>query len=365
MVLLSLVLKFGIYIYIYIEREMDFLSWVWSAAPMVAMITVECTDVGLSTLCKEAITKGMSNLVFIVYYNALGTIILLPFVFRRKRPPFTFSVVCRFILISLIGSLAQILALLGLKYSSPTLVSAMNNLVPIFTFMLAIIFRMEKLDIKSSTGIAISLGALVSVSGALIISLYKGPPILLHSQHSSWAIGGLILSITCFCSAIYNIYTAATVKVFPDKTTIVFFYCFFNTILCGIFVLFVERNPNSWKLSSQIEMIAIFYAATLGLVFRIGVHTWCLQDKGPIYVAMFRPLGISIAVFMGVMFLGETLHIGSVIGAFIVTAGFYTVMWGKSKEQNLILNSGADDDLDSNSQREPFLQNNPKEEMNI
>ncbi|KAM7509105.1 hypothetical protein LguiA_019558 [Lonicera macranthoides] len=80
---------------------------------------------------------------------------------------------------------------------------------------------------------------------------------------------------------------------------------------------------------------------------------------------MFRPLGISIAVFMGVMFLGETLHIGSVIGAFIVTAGFYTVMWGKSKEQNLILNSGADDDLDSNSQREPFLQNNPKEEMNI
>lgn len=39
-------------------------------------------------------------------------------------------------------------------------------------------------------------------------------------------------------------------------------------------------------------------------------HAWALRLKGPVYVAMFTPLSIVIAVAMGVMFLGDTLHIG-------------------------------------------------------
>lgn len=45
-------------------------------------------------------------------------------------------------------------------------------------------------------------------------------------------------------------------------------------------------------------------------VFRIGVHVWCLHKKGPVYVAMFKPLGIAIAVAMVVLFLGDALYLG-------------------------------------------------------
>lgn len=48
-------------------------------------------------------------------------------------------------------------------------------------------------------------------------------------------------------------------------------------------------------------------------VFRIGVHVWCLHKKGPVYVAMFKPLGIAIAVAMVVIFLGDTLYLGRYI----------------------------------------------------
>ncbi|KAK4845471.1 hypothetical protein QYF36_005535 [Acer negundo] len=58
-----------------------------------------------------------------------------------------------------------------------------------------------------------------------------------------------------------------------------------------------------------------------------------IAEKGPVYVAMFKPLSIAIEVTMGVMFLGDTLHLGSVIGAIIISLGFYTVMWGKAKEE--------------------------------
>lgn len=45
-------------------------------------------------------------------------------------------------------------------------------------------------------------------------------------------------------------------------------------------------------------------------VFRIGVHVWCLHKKGPVYVAMFKPLGIVIAAALGVLFLGDALYLG-------------------------------------------------------
>ncbi|KAK2994096.1 hypothetical protein RJ640_024360 [Escallonia rubra] len=351
-------------------------SCLLGVVPFAAMVSTEFTDVGMATISKAAMTKGMSNLVFVVYYNALGTIILFPFlVSRKKGAPLTCPLICRLFLLGLIGSLAQILAFAGLKDSSPTLSSAIGNLNPIFTFLLAIIFRMEKLDLRSSTGLAVSLGAVVSVSGVFIVTLYKGPQFLkassfppdfphnlLHSQDSKWIVGGLLLATTCFLTSIWNVFMAATVKVFPEKITIIFFQCFFSTILCGTYSLIVERNLKSWKLRADMEMIAILYSAIFAVVFRNGVYTWCLQDKGPVYVAMFKPLAIVIAVVTGVLFLGETLYIGSVIGAIIIALGFYTVMWGKGKEQSLIPDNGVDV-LESCSEKRPLLHHSAREEV--
>ena len=43
---------------------------------------------------------------------------------------------------------------------------------------------------------------------------------------------------------------------------------------------------------------------------RSVVHTWACHRKGPVYVAMFNPLGIIIALAMGVIFLGDTVYLG-------------------------------------------------------
>ncbi|PKI34344.1 hypothetical protein CRG98_045260 [Punica granatum] len=71
-------------------------------------------------------------------------------------------------------------------------------------------------------------------------------------------------------------------------------------------------------------------------------YSWLLGWKGPFYVAMFKPISIAIAVAMGVVFLGDPLHLGSLIGATIISIGFYTVMWGKVKEENeMVEENGA------------------------
>uniref|UniRef100_A0A7N2KZM9 WAT1-related protein n=1 Tax=Quercus lobata TaxID=97700 RepID=A0A7N2KZM9_QUELO len=73
---------------------------------------------------------------------------------------------------------------------------------------------------------------------------------------------------------------------------------------------------------------------TLGTGFSLGVvvHTWGLHLKGPVYVSIFKPLSIAIAAAMSFIFLGDALYLGSIIGAIILSIGFYAVIWAKAKE---------------------------------
>ncbi|KAK1291936.1 WAT1-related protein [Acorus calamus] len=69
-------------------------------------------------------------------------------------------------------------------------------------------------------------------------------------------------------------------------------------------------------------------------MFTLGIETWCMRKKGPVFVASFKPLGIAIAAFMSTAFLGDTLNLGSVVGAVVIVIGFYGVIWGQGKEKH-------------------------------
>ncbi|CAI0455886.1 unnamed protein product [Linum tenue] len=109
------------------------------------MVSIECMNVGLNTLFKAATMAGMSYHVFVVYCYAIATLALLPapFLSRRSRalPGLSFSVLWKIGLLGVIGSSAQMIGYAGISYSSPTLASAIGNLTPAFTFLLAVICR--------------------------------------------------------------------------------------------------------------------------------------------------------------------------------------------------------------------------------
>uniref|UniRef100_A0A7N0UMN1 WAT1-related protein n=1 Tax=Kalanchoe fedtschenkoi TaxID=63787 RepID=A0A7N0UMN1_KALFE len=319
--------------------------------PYAAMVVVECGEIGVSTLGKASMASGTSEFVFVVYYNSLGVLIFLPYFIlhrlRSKQPPMTLPFLLRCCLLGLLGiCLVSVLGLAAINYSSPTLGAAMGNLIPAFTFLLAVLVGMEKLDLMQSTCQAKSIGTAVSIAGAFIVTLYKGPdifftsssasenPIIRSPENSNWVIGGALLFITCIAAASWNILQAATAKQYPDTVTIVFFYCLFGTVQCAICSLVAERDPSAWVLKSNIDIIAIVFSAVFACAVRGVIITWCLKKKGPVFVALFKPLSIVIAVVSGVLFLGETFHAGSLIGATIISVGFYTVMWGIAKEKS-------------------------------
>ncbi|KAJ4834622.1 hypothetical protein Tsubulata_014945 [Turnera subulata] len=214
------------------------------------------------------------------------------------------------------GIVAQLVGFKAVEYSSPTLASAMSNLVPAFTFTLALIFRMERLAIKSCSTQAKIVGTLVSISGALVVVLYKGP---------------VIISISSTTPSIPFIGLRAP----PLRTGSweFLFSTWYIILVCASMFLeihslscFQKFHLMSWESSErkcntivgldfvlQAQVMKVYPAELIGVVSSclcLGIRTWAVRLKGPVYMAMFKPLSIAIAAFMSFIFLGDPLHLG-------------------------------------------------------
>ncbi|KAG6713326.1 hypothetical protein I3842_05G145900 [Carya illinoinensis] len=247
----------------------------------------------------------------------------------------------------------------------------MLNLIPAFTFILAVALRMEKLDWRSSSSLAKSLGAMLSITGAFIVTLFKGLPLLttpspseashqLLLQMSNWVVGGLLLAADSVLASVWLILQALILKKYPAGLIIAFFYCFFVAIQSAVVSLVLERDFSSWSLQPNMRLIAVLYSGMFGSAFQVGISVWCMHKTGPVFVAMFKPVGIFISIVVGVILLGDTLYLLSLIGAILIVIGFYSVMWGKAREQKMS-GEAAVSNLDSSRQKAPLLQNSIEE----
>ncbi|KAJ4729160.1 WAT1-related protein [Melia azedarach] len=334
------------------------------------MVAVECTNVGLNILYKAATNRGMSYYVFIVYSYAVTTLVLLPlpYIFRSRTtlPPMKFPIISRIFLLGLVGALYQILGYTGIGYSTPTLASLISNLNPAFTFTLAVIFRMEKLALRRLSSQAKIIGTAVSIAGATVVVLYKGPIVLsspsssstlrsllslgLGSSDSKWVLGGLLLTAEYLLISIWYIIQTQVTRMYPAKFVVVLLYSICATIISAPLCYMAEPNLSAWIIKPDMALVSIIYAGLFGISFATVIHTFGLYMKGPVYTAIFKPLSIFIAAIASFVFLGDALYLGSVIGAVVICVGFYAVIWGKANEEEI------NDDNDSRDSKTPLLQ---------
>uniref|UniRef100_A0A7N1A7Y4 WAT1-related protein n=1 Tax=Kalanchoe fedtschenkoi TaxID=63787 RepID=A0A7N1A7Y4_KALFE len=155
--------------------------------PVLLMILVQLTFAGVNVSVKLAVSHGMSLKVLIAYRYMFATAFVLPvalIVERKNRPKLTPMIVLQGFLCGLFGgALNQLLYLGCLVVTSATFASAMGNLVPAATFILAVIFRMEKLSLRTMAGKLKLAGAAVGILGAMTLTFYKGVEFDIWNTH--------------------------------------------------------------------------------------------------------------------------------------------------------------------------------------
>ncbi|GLJ17370.1 hypothetical protein SUGI_0301710 [Cryptomeria japonica] len=318
--------------------------------PSLAMIAVQFGFAGLNILSKFALNQGMSHFVLVFYRHLVATIVMAPlaYIFERKtRPKLTLRIFCEFFISSLLGvTLSQNLYNVGLKYTTATFATALLNLIPVITFLMAIIFRVERIDIKSLVGQAKVLGTLVCVSGAMSMTFYKGIKIQLWpspfhlSEHNErdgksedLTKGSVLVVTSCISLSAWFILQTSITKKYPAQYSSTTILCFMVTVQSAIVTLIFEQGHYGvWALGWNVNLLTAIYSGIVGSGIGFCLMTWCIKKKGPVFTTMFSPLVLIIVAIMGSILLDEKLHLGSVIGGSLIVIGLYFVLWGKGKE---------------------------------
>lgn len=329
-----------------------------SKKPYLVVIAIQSIYAGMFLLSKVAFDLGMNTFVFVFYRQAAATLFLAPiamFAERKSAPPLTFKTLLKIFVLSLLGiTMSLNIYGVGLIYTSATLAAATSNSLPVITFLLAALFGMENVKLKTIPGIAKLAGVALCSAGAGTMAFYKGPYLklllhhhlfshynqkhqpLLHGSTETWVKGVFLMLLASTLWGLWIIFQGNAMKSYPSKLLLTTLQCFLSSIQSFIIAITMERDPSQWKLGWNVRLLAVAYCGVVVTGLTYYLQAWVIEKKGPVFLAMSTPLGFVFTIFCSAILLGEILSLGSILGGILLVGGLYCVFWGKSKEEQLV-----------------------------
>ncbi|PKI38440.1 hypothetical protein CRG98_041139 [Punica granatum] len=320
--------------------------------PYLAMVSLQFGYAGMYIITKISLNHGMSHFVLVVYRHAVATVVIAPFALvleRKIRPKMTLPIFLRIMALGFIEPVVdQNLYFLGMKYTSATFASATVNVLPAVTFIMALIFRLETVNIKKIQSLAKVIGTAVTVTGAMVMTLYKGPIVdfmrsrgmghhdgaaTSESADKHWVTGTLMLLASCCCWSSFFILQSFTLKKYPAELSLTALICVMGTVEGAVTTLIFERDMSVWVVGWDSKLVAVVYSGVVCSGIAYYVQGVVIRERGPVFTTSFSPLCMIITAALGSVVLAEKVHLGSIIGSIFIVFGLYTVAWGKSKDQ--------------------------------
>ncbi|XP_066316777.1 WAT1-related protein At4g08290-like [Miscanthus floridulus] len=170
----------------------------------LSMVAVQVIVVGMLLLSKLTLSAGMSPFIILVYRNMIAAAAVAPLAVYFEREMWkeiNWSVCCWIFANAAFGDvLAMGLYFYGLRTTSAAYSSIFLNLIPIATFVTAIVLRAENLALGQWPGKMKLLGALLCVGGTML-----APAANATGAHHNMVVGTLWLCGSCMSYALYFI----------------------------------------------------------------------------------------------------------------------------------------------------------------
>ncbi|KAL8162140.1 hypothetical protein V2J09_013629 [Rumex salicifolius] len=255
--------------------------------PFVAMILVQFTLIRSVTLAKATLMSGFSQYVYMVYYQALGTILLLPW-------------------------FELLVSNFAINWSKVHSYNRSFNwqFGPNFHISDCNLFEIKALGILRS----ICCNSLQRSNFVGTRDSVNSSPKLI-SEQPNWPLGCSLLAVGFLLRSIWN-----TLQDNP---------------ICHCFFLSGERHNKHLKHPKAFSLCVVINT----------LLTWCLRKKGPVFLSIIDPLNVTLAALMGFVFLADGIYLGSVIGSTAIIVVFYVVMWGQAKITKVTVSMAMDNKI--------------------
>ncbi|KAF8683581.1 hypothetical protein HU200_044500 [Digitaria exilis] len=320
-----------------------------------AVVLIRLMYSGMHVVSKVALDQGMDPLVFVFYRTTTAMLVLIPVTFvleRRKAKPVTFKIGWKMFIHALYGVTASgDLSSLGLNYASATSSSALYNVQPVVTFILAVIFGKETLKLTRFHGKVKFVGILFCIAGVTVMSVYKGPLFRSFNHHHLFQSGGGSSSeaaethskkqwvLGIFFMTLSNVFggmwTVLQEPLIEDTSKLM------NTTLqvsCAsvqafLVAIAVERDFSKWKLGWNVSLAAIIYSGVIVTALSYYMQMWTIAKRGPVFLAMSMPLTFVFTIVISFSIIGDAIGLGSILAGVLLVGGLYNVVWGKRIEE--------------------------------
>nr|CAB3504348.1 unnamed protein product [Digitaria exilis] len=216
----------------------------------------------------------------------------------------------------------------GLRNTSAVYSAIFLNLVPIVTFIIAVLIRSEKLALQKWYGRMKFLGALLCMGGTLLVSLLKGrvlhiwPTGLLKGyQHANAAsatdahhnivVGTLFLCGSCVAYSMWFITQARLAKIFPSKYWTTVLSCLIGSVQCVAVGICLSHERAEWALKWDLQLVTISYSGMFNTGVMFVLISWAISKRGPIYPPMFNSIFLIVSTILDSVLLGTNIFVGT------------------------------------------------------
>ncbi|CAM0912465.1 unnamed protein product [Alopecurus aequalis] len=322
------------------------------------MVMVQVFTVVTMLMSKVTLTAGMHPLVLLVYRNLVAAAVVAPLAIIFERDMLKKLNLVALGWISINATFGVLLAMglyyCGLRVTNATYAVDFINLIPVATFLIAVLLRAERLSLTDRPGRTKLLGAAAGVAGTMVVSLCKGTHLLLpHLRPSSQAntvavvhhghdmvVGTLFLIGSCVSYALWFVVQARVAMVFPSRYWATTLTCAVGSLqsaaAAAVAVAYSGADANggwsAWRLRWDMQLATVVYSGVFNTGVTFVLVSWAVARRGPVYPPMFNSLSLIGTTVVDAVVLGTDVYLGGVLGAALVIVGLYAFLWGKGKE---------------------------------
>ena len=266
-----------------------------------------------------------------------------------------------FFLLGLTGIfLGQIFYLIGVTFVGANTASIFQQMIPIWTTIIAIITCTEKMPSirKLSTWIKL-VGILLSVIGAIEMSVLQ-PNTQGPNSKYPW-LGYLLLLLNTLSTSLYIVLQKKcifeqTTNVWRHHPVWVLAWSYvFGSICISISSLYYVNTPSAFYVSQE-EWVALVYAVIIASSLCYILLTWANAQTSATIVTAFWPFQVLPCLIGSYLLNGEILLPLQYIGAVLIIAGLFAVVMGKYLEERRKIDHGVYNENNNNNNHNPLKQ---------
>ncbi|MQL95491.1 hypothetical protein Taro_028148 [Colocasia esculenta] len=314
----------------------------------LCMLLVQLFQTGMAVMSKLALNQGMCIFPFLVYRNAIGAFCVSCFALvmeRNNLRKLSWRGLGWISMNAFTGlTLAMGLYYYGLRDTSAAYSSIFLNLIPVATFILSVILRVEKLGLGDVSGVAKVLGTLVCVGGAMVISLYRGKvlhvwPFHFDITHELPGMKGSIHNLprgtsflvgSCISYAFWFILQVKMFKAFPSIYWSTALTCATGCLQSIVIGVSLNGGKSAWLIRTKLQLLTIVYSVTkiayslalLNTAATFLLITWAVSKRGPIFPSIFSPLSLIFITIVESFIMNLQITVGRLVFLSLSKAAF-------------------------------------------